>query len=208
MSLSIGQIKFLRALLKIILIGPLVYWFVLGFQGNLGAEPIVRVNTQSGYVVLFLLLFNLLLGIMLAFSKKWPPWWRWIFAERRAIGIASGLYAILHIFSYFGKEAFQSKAFEQLLTKTYLTVGFLAFLILMILLLTSNNISVKKLGIKKWKSLHRIVYLAGALIMAHVFLIEKANLALLALMILPIAALEIFRAAKWIYRKRFQKLKE
>lgn len=182
---------------------PFLYWFYGSFQGTLGAEPIVRINTQSGYVTLWLLLINLLLGVMLWYSKKWPQSLRWIFSERRALGIASGIYAILHFLTYLGKESFAPKAFEQILDKNYLTVAMLALLILMILLFTSNDFSVRTLGIKRWKNLHRLVYPAGFLILFHVFWIEKANLTLLAAMTAPVVALELIRFFKG--RKLFVK---
>jgi sulfoxide reductase heme-binding subunit YedZ len=201
MSLTVKQIKFLKLFFRLLLVVPWLYWFYASFQGLLGAEPIVKLNTQSGYITLWFLLLNLLLGALLAFKKKWPDFMRWIFTERRALGIATGLYAIIHLFTYFGKEAFEAKALDQILTKNYLTFAIFAFLIMMILLLTSNDLSVRKLGIKKWKNLHRLVYLGLFLVMGHVFLIEKGNIPVLALSIFPIALLELVRGVRHLTHK-------
>lgn len=205
MSLSLKQIKSLKLFFRLLLVIPWLYWFYASFQGLLGAEPIVKLNTQSGYITLWFLMLNLLLGVLLAFKKKWPEMIRWIFTERRALGIATGLYAVVHLLTYFGKEAFEAKAFDQILTKNYLTFAIFGFFILMTLLFTSNDLSVRKLGIKKWKNLHRLVYLSVFLVMGHVFLIEKGNLPVLALSIFPIVILELVRGLRHLTEKRKMK---
>jgi sulfoxide reductase heme-binding subunit YedZ len=159
-------------------------------------------NTQTGYVTLVLILINLILGTMLAFWKRWPTWWRWIFSERRSVGIASGCYAILHFLSYLGKEGFQSKAWSQLYTKIYLTMGLSAFVIVVILLLTSNDLSIRLMKMWRWRRLHRLIHVACIFILAHLFLIEKANLALLALLTLPLVPFQLYRLFRYLRKNK------
>jgi sulfoxide reductase heme-binding subunit YedZ len=45
--------------------------------------------------------------------------------------------------------------------------GLATAMVLLLLLLISNDISLRKLGIKRWKALQRFSYLAFALTMAH-----------------------------------------
>ncbi len=182
---------------------PLIYWIWAIFNNSLGAEPVVKLNIQTGYTGLSFLLFNLLIG--------WIIWWknktvlrvvRPFVLERRWLGIFTGFYLILHFMTYFAKEAFEPIAIEQIFTKTYLTFGFVALSILVVLTLTSNNISVRILKQKRWKILHRLVHVAFLVLFGHVFLIEKGNLPLLALMIFPLLSLQLIRFFSF-FKKRW-----
>lgn len=175
---------------------PIVIWIVLGIQGELGAEPIVKINTQSGYIVLILVIVNLWLGVFLALRLSWLKKMKWLIAERRSIGIASGVFVLFHFLTYLGKEAFLPKAWEQIITKKYLTFGISAAFILWLLTLTSNNFSQRKMGGKNWKRLHRFVHFASILIVVHVLLIEKGNIPLLLFIIIPIVPFQLFRFYK------------
>ena len=192
--------KFLNLAIKIAIILPFLFWIFGIFNDWLGVEPIVKINTQSGYVVLILLLVNLLIGAIHALKWIDIKWYRFFHMSRRYIGVFCGLYAILHFFSYLGKESFLPKGWEQILTKNYLTFGASAAVIILILTFTSNNFSTRLLK-NKWKKLHRLVYLAGIVVLFHIFQIEKANLVLLGLLVSPAVLLEIIRLAKNLVQK-------
>lgn len=188
-----SQTKILRQTLRTSYLLPLAYWFYLGLQGNLGVQPIVTVNRQTGYVVLFFILLNLWLGVFA--RRKWlgPAWIRWLFSERRSLGIAASCYGIMHLSAYLGREAFEAAAFVQIFEKFYLAMGFFAFLIVVAMAVTSNDFSVKKLTFKRWKRLHRMIHVASLFIMVHIFLIEKGNLPLMALMTFPLIPFQLYR---------------
>ncbi len=182
-------------LFYILLTTPLWYWIYLGLAGGLGVEPLETLSVHTGFVTITLFLLNLWLGVGIFFRLKFLKWW---YSRRRALGIATGLYAILHFTVYLAQEGFALQAWEQIRDKTYLTVAFGALIIITAMLLTSNNFSVRKMGIKKWKILHRFVHVAALLILAHVLLIEKANIPLLLAMTVSIIPFQIWRLASWL----------
>lgn len=192
--------KFLNLAVKIAIIVPFFFWVAGIFNNWLGVEPIVKINYQSGYVVLILLLVNLLVGAIHALNLFDIKWYRFLQMSRRFIGVFCGIYAILHFVSYLGKESFLPKGWEQILTKNYLTFGAVAAAILLILTLTSNNISTRLLK-NKWKKLHRLVYLAGIVVLFHIFQIEKANLPLLVLLVAPVILIEAIRLIQLLNKK-------
>lgn len=194
------QTKFLRWVLRLLLFAPLLWWIALGLQGGLGVEPVAKLNTETGYVTLVLLLINLVIGICLALKKNWPAWTRWFFMERRWLGVAAGLYLLGHVFFYFAKEGFLPTAFSQIFTKNYLTAGFIAAVVVWLLTLTSNNFSQKLMG-RKWKFLHRLIHVVSFAVLAHLFLIEKANMLLLGLMTLPLLPFQLFRLGRFLKTK-------
>lgn len=161
---------------RIALLLPAAYWTYLIFFGSLGADPAKTLNHKSGELALYYLLLNLLVGVLLSFSFRFPRALRFLLANRRFLGVVTFLYLLGHVFFYFTMEGFAPQAFVQLYTKLYLILAAGAWLILFVLALTSNNFSVRRLGARRWKLLHRLVYLAAALITAHVLLIEKSDL--------------------------------
>lgn len=192
--------KVLNQTLKIAIVLPLLFWIIGLFTDWLGVEPIVKINTQSGYVVLILLLVNLLVGAIHSLNWMDIKWYRFIQMSRRYIGVFCGIYVVLHFLSYLAKESFLPKGWEQIITKNYLIAGSMAAILLLILTMTSNNYSTRLLK-NNWKKLHRIVYLAGFIALFHIFQIEKANLLLLAILVIPVLLLEVLRFILFFVRK-------
>ncbi len=85
--------------------------------------------------------------------------------HRRAIGVASFSYALLHTVVYLERKWGADLILAEGL-KPDIATGWLALVIYVALAITSNNRSVKRLG-KSWKTLHRAVYVAAALVFAH-----------------------------------------
>ncbi len=188
--------KIFKVALRFCYLAPLMTWFMLGFFDQLGAEPIVKINSQSGYVTLVLILINLWIGILLSLHLRFLRKIKWLLMERRSLGIVAGFYAVFHFTSYLGKESFLPKAWEQIVTKTYLNYGILAALIIWSLAITSNQLAVRKMGMGRWKTLHRLVHLASLLIIGHVLSIEKGNIPLLLVLIGPLIPFQLFRLCR------------
>lgn len=166
----------LSNIFRILLLVPGFYWGYLILFSDLGADPAKNLNHKAGEVALYYILFNLLVGVLIGFRVKLPVNLRFLLTNRRYLGILSGLILVIHIFMYFAMESFEPQAVEQIFSKTYLTFGSLAFLIIFALAITSNDFSVRKLKIKVWKRLHRFIYLASLLFSIHILLIEKTDL--------------------------------
>ncbi len=190
----------LNKLFRLALLLPLFFWVYQIFFGNLGAEPTKELNHQTGFISLIYLSLNLWIGILWSFWKKWPASWRSLLGERRFLGVLTYFILIGHVFFYLALEAFEFKALQQIVEKTYLIFGGFAFLGMTILAFTSNNFSVKKLGGKRWKLLHRMIYFVTVLVSVHVFLIEKADLPLFAMILVPLWLAESLRLIRWLRR--------
>ena len=180
-------------LFRILLLAPVGFWIYSIFAGQLGAEPAKELNHQTGEVALYYLILNLLLGVIISWPVKFKPALRFLLAERRFLGIVNFIFLISHLFFYLALEGFEWMAFEQMLTKTYLFVATLAWMMMLVLALTSNNFSVRKLGAKNWKKLHRIVYFATFLITVHVLLIEKTDLIKYGIIFVTLWSIQILR---------------
>jgi len=157
----------------LLLLMPWAWVTYLAVTNQLGANPVERINKKLGEFTLYLFLANLYWGSFEALinNRILKPW----FPLRRPLGVATFVYACLHLISYFGREGDFNVAFKQMLEKPYLWFGLSGLLILFVLAVTSNNWSMRKLKYKRWKSLHKFVFLAFFLISIHVLLIEKRS---------------------------------
>ena len=89
----------------------------------------------------------------------------WLLRHRRDIGLAAFVYAAAHTLAYLDNAASMSSVIEAGSSPDMLT-GWLALLVLLALALTSNNLSVRLLG-RRWKQVHRWVYVGGVLTFSH-----------------------------------------
>lgn len=194
--------KLLGSAFKLILFIPIVLLIQRALNGSLGADPAKELNHQLGLWALYFLLLNLLIGcgvwLIIQFKLKMPTALRFFNQQRRWLGNVGFLYAFLHLLCYGLMEAFEMKALQQIFEKQYLFIGFISFLILFLLASTSNDWAVKRLGQKKWKKIHRSVYLAFALLLFHIFQIEKADLNWFTQITAPIMIFLLVRGVFWL----------
>ena len=90
---------------------------------------------------------------------------RWLMKRRRDIGLATFIYALAHTIAYLFRKGELMVVVSELLEAGMVT-GWIAFLVFIALAVTSNDASVRGLG-RKWRSLHKAVYVAAILTYAH-----------------------------------------
>ncbi len=90
---------------------------------------------------------------------------RWLLVHRRSIGVASFFYAAFHVIIYLERKWGYGYIWEEAKDPGLLT-GWVAFMIFLVLAITSNNQAVRVLR-KNWQHLHRTVYIATGLTFAH-----------------------------------------
>jgi len=94
---------------------------------------------------------------------------------RRMLGLFAFFYVTLHFVIYAGLDLGLdwSHLGEDIIKRPFITIGFLAWLLLIPLALTSTNAMMRRLG-RRWKKLHKLVYLIGMLGVVHfVWLVKK-----------------------------------
>lgn len=90
---------------------------------------------------------------------------------RRMLGLFVYFYVLLHLLSYSGFDmSFElSDIARDIAKRPFILVGFLAFLLLTPLALTSANQIIKALGAKRWQRLHQLIYAVAGLAVLHFF---------------------------------------
>jgi len=92
-------------------------------------------------------------------------WTAWLVRQRRYIGLATFAYAVPHLLAYLVRLRDVERIVAEGIEIEMLT-GWIALLIFLLLALTSNNVSVRRFGMR-WKTLHRLVYFAAILTFLH-----------------------------------------
>jgi sulfoxide reductase heme-binding subunit YedZ len=143
---------------------PVIRLAVLGARGELGANPIATALNQLGLVALTFLVASLACTPLKAFLG-----WTWPIRIRRMLGLYAFFYASLHFLTYVGlDQVFDVGAIlADIAKRKFITVGFAAFVLLIPLAVTSTDAMVRKLGYRRWKLLHRLVYGAAILGVVH-----------------------------------------
>lgn len=140
-------------------------------SGDLGANPVETLIDETGQWAMRLLLLCLALTPLRHISG-WPQWLQY----RRLIGLWAAFYATLHGLSYLALEqAWDWQALLQdILERPYITMGFMALCILMLLAATSFKAAIRRLG-ARWKALHEWVYIAATLVILHFAFLAKGD---------------------------------
>lgn len=136
----------------------------LAFGGGLGANPIAEAMNRLGFWTLVLLLATLTPTPIRILTG-----WKWPLRLRRVLGLATFLYVCLHFAVYLGLDQFFDfgEIGRDILKRKFITVGFLAFVLLVPLAITSTDRMVRRLGFVRWKRLHRLTYVAAILGVIH-----------------------------------------
>jgi sulfoxide reductase heme-binding subunit YedZ len=143
-------------------------WFLYeGLTGGSGADPIKALEHELGEFALKLLIVGLCitplrkhLGVNLL-------------KFRRAIGVMTFVYVVLHLLVWLVLDVqIVSQIWADIVKRPYITVGMVGFALMIPLALTSNNLSVRKLGVR-WRKLHKLTYGIAFLGALHFVMVAK-----------------------------------
>ena len=149
-----------------------LFWLYEAWSLALGPDPGKVLVDRLGLGTLILLLVTLCMTPM----QKLTGWAGWI-AVRRQLGLWCFAYVVLHLCTYlaFVLGFDWSQLGVELRKRPYIIVGSLGFLCLLVLAVTSNRYSQRRLGVR-WKKLHRLVYVVLGLGLLHMLWIVRADL--------------------------------
>lgn len=176
-------------------------WFLVipALTGDLGANPLEKILHQSGEIAVWML------GGVLALSplRTLFPGSRVVSAlnrHRRVIGVTACIYGLLHFSAHILYEGGWD-GFVRSLSKPFIWYGLAGVSILCVLALTSNNFSIRTLGGKNWKRLHRLAYLAAAILIYHQAIAGKGHWQIARWLLFPLAILQFARLIKTLGMK-------
>ncbi|MDP2932426.1 MAG: protein-methionine-sulfoxide reductase heme-binding subunit MsrQ [Chloroflexota bacterium] len=200
--------SWLQILVHIAALVPLA-WLVWDFtQGHLTANPIREIQLRTGKSTLTLLVLTLACRpIYTIFGLKQA------LQLRRLLGLYTFGYASLHFLNFVGVDYEFNFAliWADIANKRFVIVGFITFLILLALAVTSTGEWERRLG-KNWTRLHRLIYAAALLAALHFIWQTKADfrvpfiysgvVVLLLILRIPRIAKVVRIGGKWLKREQ------
>jgi sulfoxide reductase heme-binding subunit YedZ len=202
MSLSPPAVRALKAALFILALVPLARLATgaLFFPDWLGANPAEFITRSLGDWALRFLLITLAVTPLRKLSG-----WHWLANFRRMFGLFAFFYVVVHVSSYVAFDhVFDVVAIlKDIVKRPFITVGFIALVLLTPLAITSTNRMVQRLGAKRWLALHRLVYVIAPLGVLHFWWMVKRDITEPAIYALILAVLLGYRViAKLKDRRR------
>lgn len=142
--------------------------FWLGLSGQLGAEPINRLEREYGALAIKLIIAGLLV----------TPLRRWtgvnLIRFRRAIGVTAFFVVMAHLLVWAVLDVQSlSRVWADIVKRPYVTIGMAAFVLLIPLAVTSNTLSVRRMGGALWRRVHLLTYPAAILGGVHYLWLVK-----------------------------------
>lgn len=134
-----------------------LWLFYLGATGGLGVEPIKALEHELGEIALQLVIAGLCITPLRRFAGIN------LLKFRRALGLMAFFFVTLHLLVWLVLDVqIPALIWADILKRPYITVGMLAFALMIPLAMTSNGRSVRRLG-ARWRKLHRLTYAVAVL---------------------------------------------
>jgi len=191
------NIVLLKVLVWILCLGPLLTLLAKGFHlvsQDLGADPISVITLTTGHWTLILLLVTLSVT-----PARRITGWNWLIRFRRLIGLFAFFYGCLHLLTYIWFDKFFDfpEMIRDIGKRPFITMGFLAWTLMLPLALTSTTASIRRLG-KRWQTLHRLIYFSATAGVIHFWWLVKKDISRPERYALVLTLLILFRILLWL----------
>jgi sulfoxide reductase heme-binding subunit YedZ len=175
------------------------------FRHSMGRDPVAALLNDLGYVAFVFLVATLACTPLQIVAKlKWP------LLLRKLLGDFCFFYASLHLLTYvvLDQGLDLGQIGKDLLKHKFIFLGMAAWLLMLPLAVTSTQGWQRRLGFRRWKRLHRAVYLCGGLAAIHFFLRFKTPRLETAAWMAAVAVLLLIRAIDRIRASRAGSLRQ
>ena len=169
--MKLNQI-YIKRLIFIISLWPILSLSVAIFLNNLGANPVEFIERHFGKWALIFLCLTLSMTPLRSITHMN----QWIL-YRRMLGLFTFFYATVHLLCYIGLDYHFAwiDIKNDIIKHRYVLVGFLGWLLLLPLAITSSDKMMRKLKFN-WKRLHRLIYLIAILGVLHFLWLVKKDI--------------------------------
>jgi methionine sulfoxide reductase heme-binding subunit len=144
-----------------------------GYLGDLGANPIEKITHSTGdWTLRFLLITLAITPLRRALGA--PALIRF----RRMLGLFAFFYGCLHFLTYIWLDKFFDVhgMLADIAKRKFITVGLTAFVLLIPLAVTSTAGWIRRLGGRRWRALHRLIYFSAIAGVIHYLWLVKADI--------------------------------
>lgn len=187
-------IRGLKLLVFPLCLGPLAVLVWKGFHDLLGANPVDVITRTTGRWTLIFLLLTLSITPLRNLARM-----PWLIRFRRMLGLFAFFYGSLHLTTYIWLDKFFNvpEMLHDIVKRPFITMGVTAWTLMLPLALTSTAGWIRRLGGKRWRNLHRLIYASAACAVIHFIWLVKADLQRPLTYGAVLAILLAFRVAMW-----------
>ena len=163
---TIARVRFIgKPLLFALCLVPavLVVTDAAGITGSLGANPVEAIQDRFGIWGLRFIMITLAVTPLRQLTG-----WNWLIRFRRMLGLFTFFYVLMHFLTWLvlDQGLLVSAIAEDIVKRPFITLGFLAFLLLIAMAVTSANALRRRMG-RRWQQLHYSAYAIGVLGVWH-----------------------------------------
>jgi sulfoxide reductase heme-binding subunit YedZ len=190
--------KWTKVVVFVLCLVPLLALIDRSLHGRLGANPVEFLQHATGDWTLRFLVFTLAITPLRKLLHL-PELIRF----RRMLGLFAFFYVCLHFITYIGPDQnFSLTAIWQDVAKRrYITVGFIGFVLLIPLAITSTAGWIRRLGGKRWQALHRAIYVAAVCGVIHYYWLVKSDVRAPLFYAALVAVLLLWRLGDWLIKR-------
>jgi methionine sulfoxide reductase heme-binding subunit len=188
-----------KVLVFLLALLPLAYLAWRAYHGRLTANPVEFIQHFTGDWTLRFLLITLSITPLRRLLNL-PDLIRF----RRMLGLFAFFYVCLHFLTYIGPDqAFDlGGMWKDVAKRPFITAGFLGFVLLIPLALTSTKGWIRRLGGKRWQGLHRLIYVSALCGVVHYYWLVKSDHRLPLLYGAILAVLLLYRLSNSLLKSR------
>ena len=179
----------------VLCLGPAFVLTWKGFHDLLGANPIDVITRTTGRWTLTFLLITLAITPLRRITSM-----AWLIRFRRMLGLFAFFYGCLHLMTYVWLDKFFDvhAMLHDIAKRRFITAGMTAWALMLPLALTSTAGWIRRLGGKRWRILHRLIYFSAAAGVVHFIWLVKADLRRPLTYAALLAVLLTFRLLTWL----------
>ncbi len=186
-------------------LAPLARLGYKGLTGGLTANPIEFITLSTGTWTLTFVMTTLAVTPLRHFTGQ-----NWLVKLRRPIGLFAFFYGCLHFLTYIWLDKFFDlhDMAQDVLKRPFITAGFFAFVLMIPLAATSTSGIIRQMGGRKWRLLHRLIYITGISAVVHYWWKVKADTRVPRIYAMVLVVLLGFRVIDWLVARSRQRRAE
>jgi methionine sulfoxide reductase heme-binding subunit len=190
--------KWTKVVLFLVCLVPFASLVWRALHANLGANPVEFVQHATGDWTLRFLIFTLSITPLRRLLSI-PELIRF----RRMLGLFAFFYVCLHFLTYIGPDqSFDlGGMWKDVQKRRFITVGFTAFVLLIPLAITSTAGWIRRLGGRRWQSLHRAIYVSAVCGVIHYYWLVKSDVRKPLFYAAIVTVLLAWRIGAWFLRR-------
>ncbi len=191
--------KWTKTLVFLVCLVPFFSLCLRALQSYLGPNPVETLQHTTGDWTLLFLVFTLAVTPLRKVLNL-PELIRF----RRMLGLFAFFYVSLHFLTYLGPDqSFDlGNMWKDVYKRPFITVGFLGFVLLIPLALTSTAGWIRRLGGRRWQILHRLIYVTAIAGVIHYYWLVKSDVRKPLQYAFFVGVLLLWRLVQWLQRRK------